>query len=119
MVRFPFIDNANHHCFKWGKTNKVLALFEANGLPLLCILTDRVKEYCGNAKQHDYQLYLAINDIDYTKTKVKSPQTNGICERFHKTTMQEFYQVTVRKKAVWKHRRTPERSGYMDRLLQH
>ena len=36
--------------------------------------------------------------IDHTKTKVKSPQTNGICERFHKTVLQEFYQVTFRKK---------------------
>ena len=46
----------------------------------------------------DYQLFLAINDIDHTKTKVKSPQTNGICERFHKTILQEFYQITFRKK---------------------
>ena len=55
-------------------------------------------EYCGRADRHDYQLFLAINDIDHTKTKVKSPQTNGICERFHKTILQEFYQVTFRKK---------------------
>ena len=26
------------------------------------------------------------------------PQTNGICERFHKTILQEFYQVAFRKK---------------------
>ncbi len=44
------------------------------------------------------QLYLAINDIDHTKTKAMSPQTNGICERFHKTILQEFYQVAFRKK---------------------
>jgi hypothetical protein len=49
-------------------------------------------------KTHDYQLYLALNDIDHTTTKAKSPQTNGICERFHKTILQEFYQVTFRKK---------------------
>ncbi len=29
---------------------------------------------------------------------MKSPQTNGICERFHKTILQEFYQVAFRKK---------------------
>ncbi len=62
------------------------------------ILTDRGTEYCGRADKHDYQLFLAINMIDHTKTKVKSPQTNGICERFNKTILQEFYQVTVRKK---------------------
>lgn len=59
---------------------------------------DRGTEYCGKVEQHDYQLYLAINDIDHTKTKAMSPQTNGICERFHKTILQEFYQVTFRKK---------------------
>ncbi|MEQ1637679.1 MAG: integrase core domain-containing protein, partial [Methylococcales bacterium] len=52
----------------------------------------------GEVDQHDYQLYLAINDIDHTKTKAVSPQTNGICERSHKTVLQEFYQVTFRKK---------------------
>ena len=61
-------------------------------------MTDRGTEYCGKAETHDYQLYMAINDIEHTKTKAKSPQTNGICERFHKTMLQEFYQVTFRKK---------------------
>ncbi len=65
---------------------------------MLRILTDRGTEYCGKVEQHDYQLYLAINDIEHTKTKSMSPQTNGICERFHKTILNEFYQVTFRKK---------------------
>ena len=78
--------------------DKVLPFYEENDLPVLRILTDRGTEYCGRADRHDYQLFLAINDIEPTKTKVKSPQTNGICERFHKTILQEFYQVTFRKK---------------------
>jgi len=77
--------------------DKVLPFFESHQLPMLRILTDRGTEYCGRAESHDYQLYLAINDIEHTKTKVRSPQTNGICERFHKTILQEFYQVTLRK----------------------
>lgn len=77
--------------------DRVLPLFEEHDLPLLRILTDRGAEYCGKAESHDYQLYLAINGIDHTKTKAKSPQTNGICERFHKTVLQEFYQVAFRK----------------------
>jgi transposase InsO family protein len=77
--------------------DKVLPFFEAEQLPMLRILTDRGSEYCGRAETHDYQLYLAINDIEHSKTKVKSPQTNGICERFHKTILQEFYQVALRK----------------------
>ena len=78
--------------------DKVLPFFESQELPMLRILTDRGTEYCGKAESHDYQLYLAINDIEHTKTKAQSPQTNGICERFHKTILQEFYQVTFRKK---------------------
>ncbi len=65
---------------------------------MLRILTDRGTEYCGAKDRHDYQLYLAINDIEHTKTKVKSPQTNGICERFHKKILEESYQVMFRKK---------------------
>ncbi|HAT1740850.1 TPA: IS481 family transposase, partial [Legionella pneumophila] len=78
--------------------DKVLPFFEQYNLPILRILTDRGTEYCGKVEHHDYQLYLAINNIDHTKTKANSPQTNGICERFHKTILQEFYQVTFRKK---------------------
>lgn len=78
--------------------DRVLPFFEKYELPMLRILTDRGTEYCGKAEHHDYQLYMALNDIEHTKTKVKSPQTNGICERFHKTILQEFYQITFRKK---------------------
>lgn len=77
--------------------DRVLPFLESHQLPLLRMLTDRGTEYCGKAEQHDYQLYLALNDIDHSKTKVRSPQSNGICERFHKTILQEFYQVTFRK----------------------
>ncbi|MEI7336693.1 IS481 family transposase [Pectobacterium aroidearum] len=78
--------------------DRVLPFYESQGLPMLRILTDRGTEYCGRVEHHDYQLYLALSDIDHTKTKAMSPQTNGICERFHKTILQEFYQVTFRKK---------------------
>lgn len=78
--------------------DQVLPFYEQHELPVLRIMTDRGTEYCGRADTHDYQLFLAINDIDHTKTKVQHPQTNGICERFHKTILQEFYQVTFRKK---------------------
>lgn len=54
--------------------------------------------FCERLDAHPYELFLAVNDIDHAKTKVKSPQTNGICERFHTTVLQEFYQVTFRTK---------------------
>lgn len=77
--------------------DQVLPFYDEHELPVLRILTDRGTEFCGRPDTHDYQLFLAINDIDHTKTKVNHPQTNGICERFHKTILQEFYQVTFRK----------------------
>jgi transposase InsO family protein len=77
--------------------DRVLPFFEEHGVKILRMLTDRGTEYCGKHDSHDYQLYLGLNDIDHTKTKVKSPQQNGICERFHNTILQEFYQVIFRK----------------------
>ena len=38
-------------------------------------------EYCGNPERHEYELYLAVEDIDHSRTKTKSPQTNGIAFR--------------------------------------
>lgn len=78
--------------------DRVLPFYASEELPVLRILTDRGTEYCGKAESHDYQLYMAINDIEHTKTKVRHPQTNGICERFHKTILQEFYQPSLRRK---------------------
>lgn len=78
--------------------DRVIPFFEEHDMGILRMLTDRGTEYCGKVEQHDYQLYLAINDIEHTKTKARSPKTNGICERFHKTILQEFYQVVFRKK---------------------
>jgi transposase InsO family protein len=78
--------------------DRVIPWFEAQEVPLLRILTDRGTEYCGSLQNHEYQLYLALEDIDHTKTKARSPQTNGICERFHRTILDEFYRVAFRKK---------------------
>ena len=78
--------------------DRVLPFFEEHGIPLCRMLTDRGTEFCGNPEHHEYELYLAIEDIDHTRTRTKSPQTNGICERFHKTVLNEFYRVTFRKK---------------------
>lgn len=78
--------------------DKVLPWFAEQELPLLRILTDRGTEYCGKAEHHAYELYLAVEDIDHSRTKAHSPQTNGICERFHKTMKEEFYEIAFRKK---------------------
>lgn len=78
--------------------DKVLPWYEEQSVPLLRILTDRGSEYCGNREHHEYELYLDLEDIEHTRTKVKSPQTNGICERFHQTIQNEFYASAFRRK---------------------
>jgi transposase InsO family protein len=78
--------------------DRVLPFFDEKEVRLCRVLTDRGTEYCGNPEHHDYELYLAVEDIDHSRTKTKSPQTNGIVERFHKTVLDEFYRVAFRKK---------------------
>jgi transposase InsO family protein len=78
--------------------DRVVPFFEEHGICLLRVLTDRGTEFCGIADSHAYELYLAIEDIEHTRTKVRRPQTNGICERFHKTVLDEFYRIAFRKK---------------------
>ena len=78
--------------------DRVIPFFDQHEIPLCRVLTDRGTEFCGNPERHEYELYLAVEDIDHSRTKTKSPQTNGICERFHKTILQEYYRVAFRKK---------------------
>jgi transposase InsO family protein len=77
--------------------DRVLPFFDEHEIVLSRVLTDRGTEYCGT-DGHEYELYLAVEDIDHTRTKAKTPQTNGICERYHKTVLNEFYRVAFRKK---------------------
>ena len=78
--------------------DRVLPFFEEHGVPLLRILTDRGSEYCGNRETHEFALYLDLENIEHTRTKTRSPQTNGICERFHQTIQNEFYASAFRRK---------------------
>src|SRR5690242_12433898 len=77
--------------------DRVVPFYEEHGIRLCRVLTDRGTEFCGR-ESHEYELYLAVEDIDHSRTKTKSPQTNGICERFHRTVLDEFYRVAFRKK---------------------
>lgn len=78
--------------------DRVIPFYDEQDVPLLRILTDRGTEFCGAREHHEYQLYLAVEDIDHSKTKARRPQTNGICERFHRTIQNEFYAIAFRKK---------------------
>jgi transposase InsO family protein len=71
--------------------NRVLPVFDEQGMGMIRVLNDSGTEYCGKPEAHGYQLYLVLKDIEHTKTKANHPQTNGIRERFHKTILNEFY----------------------------
>ena len=75
--------------------NDVLPFYQAHDLPLKAILTDNGREFCGT-EAHPYELYLALNDIEHRRTKVRSPQTNGFIERFNRTALDEFFRIAFR-----------------------
>ena len=73
--------------------DRVVPFLDLHQIKLCRVLTDRGTEFCGD-QSHEYEPYLAIEaieDIDHTRTKTKSPRTNGICERFHRTVINEFH----------------------------
>lgn len=78
--------------------DKVLPFFDQQQIPLLRVLTDRGTEFNGRPENHEYELYLQLEGIDHSKTKVRHPQSNGICERLHRAMQDEFYAITFRKK---------------------
>jgi transposase InsO family protein len=87
--------------------DRVLPFYQQQEVRLLRIFTDRGSEYCGKGEQHDYQLYLAVNDIHHTRTKAQSPQTNGISERFHKTNPERVLPSCVPQEDLHDPRGTP------------
>ncbi len=98
-VAFAKLYNTKHAITSADILNdRVIPFFEDNDIPLLRILTDRGTEFKGKPEHHEYELYLSLEGIDHTKTQVRHPQTNGICERLHRTMQEEFYAIAFRKK---------------------
>ena len=80
--------------------DRVVPFLDEKEVKLSRVLTGRGTGYCGNPGHHGYELYLAVEDIDHSRTKTKSPQTNRIAERFHKTVLDEFYRIAFRKSSM-------------------
>ena len=78
--------------------SKVLPFFDEHQISVLRILTDNGKEYCGHQDTHYYQLFMHLNDIEHSRTKVRHPQTNGSVEKLNQTIQSEFYSIAFRKK---------------------
>lgn len=98
-VAFTKLYNSKHAITSAEILNdRVIPFFEQHEIPLLRILTDRGTEFNGRPEHHDYELYLSLEGIEHSKTRVRHPQSNGICERLHRTIQEEFYAVAFRKK---------------------
>lgn len=78
--------------------DKVLPFYDEHQVRLLRVLTDNGGELCGRKDSHPYELFLHLNDIEHTRTRVRRPQTNGAVERLNQIVQDEFYQVAFRKK---------------------
>lgn len=78
--------------------DRVIPFFDEHQIPILRMLTDRGSEFNGRPENHEYELYLQLEGIEHSRTKVRHPQSNGICERLHRTMQDEFYAVTFRTK---------------------
>ena len=77
--------------------NDVLPQYQKWGLTVGAVLTDNGREFCGT-ESHPYEVYLALNDIQHRRTKVKSPRTNGFVERFNRTILDEFLRPAFRQR---------------------
>ena len=78
--------------------SKVLPFFDEHRISVLRILTDNGREYCGQKDSHHYQLFMHLNDIEHSRTKVRHPQTNGSVEKLNQIIQNEFYSVAFRRK---------------------
>jgi transposase InsO family protein len=75
---------------------KVLPFFEEHECPIVTILTDNGREYCGRMDGHPFELFLQLEGIEHRTTKVRRPQSNGIVERLHKTLLDEHFRIQGR-----------------------
>lgn len=77
--------------------DRVLPFYEEHDVEPEHLLTDHGTEFCGRPLQHPFELYLAISQLEHRRIRPGSPESNGFCERFHRTVKEEFFAVAFRK----------------------
>jgi hypothetical protein len=64
---------------------RVLPFFEELGAHIKPIVSDNGMEYFGRPDQHNFELFLQLEEIENRRTQVRLPQSNGIVECLHRT----------------------------------
>ena len=85
--------------------NDVLPTFEQHGGSIDAVLSDNGREFCGREDRHPYELFLQLEAIEHKRTRVNRPQSNGICERLHRTLLDEHFRVEGRRPGSTRSRR--------------
>lgn len=78
--------------------DRVLPFYAAHDVVLARVLTDNGREFCGRPLHHPYELYCTVQQLEHRTTKVASPETNGMVERFNRTLKEEFFSLAYRRK---------------------
>lgn len=94
----------------------VLPFFDAHGVAITTVLSDNGREFCGREDAHPYELFLQLEEIEHTTTRVGRPQSNGFVERFHRTVLDEHFRIVGRTK--W-YEALEEMQTDLDRYLEH
>jgi hypothetical protein len=53
----------------------------------------------GSRERREYALCLEVESVGHARAKAKSPQANGICQRFDKTRKDGFHAAVLRREA--------------------
>jgi hypothetical protein len=67
----PLLSNTQHMMAVIREVRCAAPFYEEHGIPLCRVLTARGTESCGLAEHHEYELYLAVENIDHTRTKAR------------------------------------------------
>jgi transposase InsO family protein len=95
--------------------NEVLPFYAERGIAVGAVLTDNGREFCGT-DAHPFELHLALNGIEHSRTKVRRPQTNGFVERLRRRVLEEFFRTSLREAVLG---RLDELQARLDAWLVH
>lgn len=70
---------------------RVLPSYEENCVEVEPVLTGDRRGRCSRPLRHFYELFPVLNQFEKRRNEIRSPDTNGFCERCHRTFDAEFF----------------------------